>query len=317
MKNNKKIVCLGGGIGTVNLIKGLRNYSKNIVVVVSMADEGGSSGRLRRMYDIFPPGDLVSCMAGVSDDSTLSELLTYRFPGDRYSNDEALAGHKLGNLIMVAMRDIVGNFSDAIDLFQKVFKINGTFLPATVEPVYISAQTIEGKTILGEENIDLGKYTGERILSRVFLHPENAKTSQEVIDAIISADVILVGPGDLYTTLLPVLIVPQIKNAILKSKAMKFFVINTTNKPFETKGYDVIDYISAIKKHIGNFLFDKVFLNTNYNITIPDEYNYSYVLLKNESDCDKFNIIKKDLVDENFPLYHNSQKLAKAIIEEL
>ncbi|MGH7246323.1 MAG: gluconeogenesis factor YvcK family protein, partial [Candidatus Levyibacteriota bacterium] len=152
----KKIVCLGGGVGTVNLISGLKKYTKNITVVISMADEGGSAGRLRRLYNIFPPGDLISCMAAMSKNTKLpiKELLTYRFNGNRYGKDEHLVGHKLGNLMMVALRDITGDFEKAIATLQKMLSVEGTFFPATNDAVSISAKTIEGKEIFGEEKID-------------------------------------------------------------------------------------------------------------------------------------------------------------------
>lgn len=315
--NDKHIVCLGGGIGTVNLIKGLKEYTKKITVVVSMADEGGSSGRLRRMYNIFPPGDIVSGMSALLENPVLSKLLTYRFPGDRYSEDEVLAGHKLGNLIMVAMRDMTGNFPDAIDLFKKTFSIPGTFLPATIEPVFLTAKTSDGQTVEGEEAIDLGRYEGERVLEKVFLYPKNASASKDVIEAIKSADVILAGPGDLYTTILPVLIVPQIAKALSRSRKKKIFIVNIANKPFETKGYGISDYAGAITKHLGNFPFDDIVMNDNYEIPIPEEFNYTYVEYEHPENKEIYNLIKTDLVNEDFPLYHSSTKLAKAIIDLL
>lgn len=314
--NNKKIVCLGGGIGTVNLIKGLRDYTDNITVVISMADEGGSSGRLRRLYNILPPGDLVSCMAAfVKDNDSLTKLLTYRLPGNRYSKDDRLAGHKIGNLIMVAMRDMTGSFDGAIALFQKTFNVPGVFLPATANHVSISAKTIDGKEIFGEEKIDLGKYKGKRILERVFLHPHDAKAGTGVYQSIMDADVIIAGPGDLYTTILPVLIVPEISNALKKSTAQKIFVVNVANKPFETKNYSFSNYVAAIEKHLGFFPFEKVIVNTNYKNQIPKEFKYTFVKYDNPENrlSTKIDVIREDLVNEDFPIYHSSDKLAKTI----
>lgn len=316
----KKIVCLGGGIGTVNLIKGLKDYTKNITVVVSMADEGGSSGRLRRLYKIFPPGDLVSCMAALStrEKETVSDLLTYRFPGDRYGKDEELAGHKLGNLIMAGLYETVGDINKAISSFKKIFGICGNFYPATKQQVSISAITVEGKEIYGEESIDLGKYDGQRILEKVILHPENVEASDEAIRSMRKADLIIAGPGDLYTTILPVLIVPGIMKALQESKAEKIFIVNVANKPFETKGYSILDYIKAIKDHLGFFPFEKVLTNTNYKIKIPEKYNYTYVDgQKLNSEKVKFNLVGRDLVKDDFPLYHCPKKLAKAVVEAL
>lgn len=316
---NKKVVCLGGGVGTANLIKGLREFFTNITVVVSMADDGGSSGRLRRLYNIAPPGDLVSCMAVLaeSNNSYLSRLLTYRFSGDRYGKDTDLPGHKLGNLIMVAMRDVTGSFDKAIALFQKTFEIHGVFLPATSDNVSISARTIEGKRIFGETKIDMGEYSGKRILEKVFLEPRDTKANSKVVKALKTCDVIIAGPGDLYTTILPVLIIKDIKEELKKSRALKIFVVNVANKPFETKGYNVNDYIEAVKRHLGSFPFDKIIANSNFSVEIPKKYKYQFVGLLASDNLNGSQIITNDLVDETFPLYHNSSKLAKTIIENI
>lgn len=312
---NKKIVCLGGGIGTVNLIKGLKRFFSDISVVVSMADDGGSTGRLRRLYNILPPGDLVSCMAALSSDPVIAKVVTYRFPGDRYGKDEDLVGHKLGNLIMVGMRDITGNFKDAIALFKKTFNIPGNFFPATDVPVSISAKTIEGRKVEREENIDLGRYFGKKALDMVYLNPKNPKPAVGVIEALRKADIIVAGPGDLYTTILPTLIVPEITKTLRESRKKKIFIVNVANKPVETKGYDVLDYLNAIKKHLGAFPFDKVIVNNNFSVKIPKKYKYDYVDLDSASNGLDDRIIRRDLVDEGFPLYHDSLKLAKVVAE--
>lgn len=313
---DKKIVCLGGGIGTVNLIKGLKEYSDNITVVVSMADEGGSSGRLRRIYNIFPPGDLVSCMSALCNRDGIQKVLTYRFPGERYGNDKELGGHKLGNLVMVALRDIKGDFNEAITEFKRIFNIDGNFYPATEKEVSISAITSEGKKVFGEETIDLGKYDGKRILEKVFLHPKGINANPKAVSAINKADIIIAGPGDLYTTIFPVLIVPQIAEALIKSKAQKIFIVNVTNKPFETKGYALSDYLNAIKKHLKIMPFNKIVVNKNFEPKIPKRYKYSYVKIDKKV-IDNTEIISEDLVDNDFPLYHNSRKLANAILKHI
>lgn len=313
---NRKIVCLGGGIGTVNLIRGLKRYTDLLTIVVSMADEGGSSGRLRRLYNISPPGDIVSCMAAMLNKTNLNlpRLLTYRFPGDRYGQDDSLGGHKLGNLMMVALRDLTGSFDEAILLFKQIFNIPGEFLPATTTNVSISAKTIEGKKIFGEEKIDLGKYNGKRVLERIFLHPKNAPSPSKVGQSLENADCIIAGPGDLYTTILPVFIVPKVSEMLKKAKTTKIFIVNIANKPFETKDYTVLDYIKAIKKHLGSFPFNKVIVNSNTSVRIPKKYHYDYVRLDRiKEKLLGIEVIEKDLVDEHFPLYHNSSKLAEAV----
>jgi uncharacterized cofD-like protein len=318
MNAAKKIVCLGGGIGTVNLAKGLKEYTENITFVISMADDGGSGGRIRRLYNMPPPGDLVSCMAALakSKNPLLSKVLTYRFPGDRYAKDDELSGHKLGNLLMVAMQNITGSFEGAISLFQQTFDIPGIFLPATDQAVSIQAITHKGEKIKGEETIDLGKYSWKDGIEKVSIHPTDAKAGSGVITAIESADVIVAGPGDLYTTILPTLIVPQIRQSLKKSTATKILVINIANKPYETHGYSVEDFIQAITDHLGYFPFSYVLINNNFSVPIPKEYHYEYVLSNPAPSENKdYTIIERNLVDPHFPLYHNSEELAKAVDE--
>lgn len=319
MNTNKKIVCLGGGIGSVNLIKGLFDYTSDITTVISLADNGGSAGRLRRLYNTYPLGDIVSCIAALSDkqDPFISELLTYRFPGDRYAKDTHLEGHKAGNLLLFAMLQLTGNLSEAIDRFKKLFHVQGEFLPATNDVVSLSAITIEGKEILGEEKIDLGKYQGKKILEKVMLHPADAKANPEVIKAIHEADALIFGPGDLYTNILPVMVVREIAEAIKTAAAKKFFVVNIANKPFETRNYTAADFVKAVEKHIGSFPFTYLVLNNNFSVTIPQKYKYTYVKYKKDTLPENIQLIQEDLVNSEFPLYHDSNKLAKVIVTHI
>jgi uncharacterized cofD-like protein len=315
--NNKKILCLGGGIGTVNLLRGLKHHTKYITVVVSMADNGGSAGRLRRLYNVIPLGDMVSCMAAMSDDNDtlVKDLLTYRFGGKRYGKDNELGGHKLGNLIMVALKDLTGSYEKAVEQVKRLFHVEGFFLSATEAHVDISATTIEGKEIFGEEKIDLGKYKGKRILEKVSLHPSDAKAAEGVVKHILEADAIILGPGDLYTNLLPVLIVGDITQALKKTRAKKIFIINVANKPFETRDYRISDYIKAIERHIGFLPFDVLIYNNNTSVPIPKKYHYTYVS-PNISDVEeKIQFVHGDFVNREFPLYHDPQKLAKVVME--
>lgn len=314
---NKKIVCLGGGIGTVNLVKGLNHLFGDITVIVSMADDGGSTGRLRRLYSIPPPGDLVSCIAAMSQaDDTMKKLLTYRFAGERYGAEESLGGHKLGNLMMVALTSVMGDFGKALSQMQKIFRTRGKILPATIEPVSIWAKTSVGERVDREENIDLGRFTGA--IEKLHLKPNNPKTSKEVIDAIVSADLIIAGPGDLYSTILPVLLVPGILDAIKKSKAKKLYVVNVANKLFETPNYKVNDYMRAVANHCGVNLFDLVLMNNNIMPLIPAKYKRQYEFVPlNYKKNKAYSVIFKDIVNTKFPLYHDSSKLAKAIMENI
>lgn len=314
---NKKIVCLGGGIGTVNLIKGLISYTGDITVIVSMADDGGSTGRLRRLYSIPPPGDLISCIAAMSTASkTMKKLLTYRFNGERYGNDESLGGHKLGNLMMVGLTSVMGDFPKALSQMQKIFKTRGRILPATTEAISIWAQTSVGERVDREENIDLGRFTGT--IEKLHLKPSDPKTAKEVVDAITAADLIIAGPGDLYSTILPVLLIPGILQAIKKSKAQKLYIVNVANKLFETPDYKVNDYIRAIENHCGVNLFEHVLMNNNITPIIPDKYKRQYKSVPlNYKENENYSVTAHDVVSRQFPLYHDSNKLAKVIMENI
>lgn len=317
--STKKIVCLGGGIGSVNLIKGLQSFNLNITTVISLADDGGSAGRLRRLYNTYPLGDIVSCIAALSgkNDPFISELLTYRFPGDRYAKDTHLEGHKVGNLVLFAMLQLTGNLPDAIERFKALFHVEGKFLPATNDVVSLSATTVEGKEIFGEEKIDLGKYQGKKMLEKIAVHPENAKANPAVISAVTEADVLIFGPGDLYTNILPVMVIPEIAEAIKQSHAKKFFVVNIANKPFETRNYTASDFVKAIEKHIGVFPFNYLVVNNNFSVDIPQKYRYTYVKYKKDIFPSEVQLIEEDLVNKDFPLYHDSDKLAKVIVENI
>lgn len=315
-----KIVCLGGGIGTINLLEGLKQYSTEITVVCSMADDGGSGGRLRRLFSIPPPGDLINCIAALSTaDQTLKKLLTFRFEGNRWGRDDSLGGQKIGNLILVALTKMFGNFNRGLEEIERLFGCQGRILPATEENVSIWAKTINGKKIFGEETIDLGKYDGStRGLSEVHLQPKKVTTPKEVKDAIKRADLIIAGPGDLYTTILPVLLVPGIRKAVKKSKAKKFFVVNVANKPFETPGYKACDYAEALKANCGEILFDYFFINKNFIPKMPKKFNYQYVFFTKKR-LNELNLKTRigDFINESFPLYHDSSKIAKAIMRML
>lgn len=315
---NKKIVCLGGGIGTVNLIRGLKEYTENITVIVSMADDGGSAGRLRRFYSIPPPGDLVSCIAALSNaDPLMRQLLTFRFSGNRYGSDRSLPGHKLGNLILVALTSITGDFNKALFEMQRIFNASGKILPSTVENVSIWAKTSVNENVYREENIDLGRFTGN--IEKLYLKPSHPTVPKEAINAMLEADIIVAGPGDLYTTILPVLLVPEITKTIKKSKAMKFFIVNVANKLFETPNYKIEDYINAIIKHCKSKIFNYFFVNSNLTPKIPKKFKrqYEFVALNSYPPNPPYKIIEKDIVDEDFPIYHSSKKLAKVIFENI
>ncbi len=316
-QTGKNIVCLGGGVGTAQILKGLKKEQFSVSAIVSMADDGGSAGRVRRAFSVPPPGDLVNCLAALSDEeSAVRQLFLYRFKGQRYGKDTDLGGQKLGNLIFVALSDIFhGDTNRALVELSKIISSSGQVLPATLGDVNIWAQTTDGKKVVGEQNIDLGNYhTKVKTLKKVFLNPADVKAYGPSLSALNTADVIIVGPGDLFSTVLPVVIVPQIKRAFIKSQAKKIFVVNIANKPFETTHFKVSHHLAVLKDHLGGDYFDKILINTNQQIKIPAKYKYSYVGIDWDNlDSYSGKLEIGDFVDSDYPLYHDSAKIASAI----
>jgi uncharacterized cofD-like protein len=315
---NKQIVCLGGGIGTSNLLKGLKQYTSHLSVVTSMADDGGSSGRLRKAYNIMPPGDIVSCIAALVGDRELAALLTHRFPGSDKTNT-VLGGHKLGNLIMLAEIQRTGDFYKALEATKRIFGAKADIFPATDERTHLSATTVDGRRVHTETTLDLAMYAEPLGLKRIHIRPKHPKVNPALIEKILQADMIVSGPGDLYTNQLPVLIVPQIKEAFLQSKAKKVFILNIANKPFETKGFTLRNFIDAFSEHLGNFPFDVVIANNNQSRQIPRKYRYKYIRIDESLREGKqsFQLVESDLTNEDFPIYHNSEKLASLVVKQI
>jgi uncharacterized cofD-like protein len=246
----------------------------------------------------------------------MKKLLTYRFAGDRYGSDDSLGGHKLGNLMMVALTSIMGDFSKALAILQEMFKIRGRVLPSTTESVSLWAETSTGEKVKREENIDLGRFTGS--IKKLHLEPADPSTSEDVISAILKADLIIAGPGDLYSTILPVLLIRGVIDAVKKSDAKKLYVVNVANKLFETPNYKVNDYIKAIEDHCGDNVFKYILINNNVSSPIPDKYKkqYEFVPLDYEKG-ENYSVVAADILDTEFPLYHDSVKLAKAVMEKI
>lgn len=312
----KNIVCLGGGVGTAQLLKGLREGPYDLTAVVSMADDGGSAGRLRRAFAIPPPGDLINCLAALSsEESVLNDLFLYRFKGKRYGKDTDLGGQKLGNLIFAALSDIYkGDTNKALETLSKIISSRGQVLPATVGDVNIWARTKNGKKVYGEKNIDLGKYDSGRSLKEVHLDPQDAKAYKPTIAALKEADAIIVGPGDLFSTVLPVLIVSQIKEILKGSHARKIFITNIANKPFETPHFKVSDFIKTIKDHIDADIFDTIIVNTNWKPKIPKIIRYHFVKYDRENLKGAMGkVVEGDFVNDKYPLYHDSFKIAQTL----
>ena len=320
-QKKQKFVSLGGGTGLSTLLSGLKLYSEDITAIVTMADEGGSTGRLRRTFGVPAVGDLRNSLSALSqDEPIMQKILSYRFSGNRYGKDKELGGHNLGNLILVALSDIYGDFNKGLEKASQILNISGKVLPSTISNPKIWAETEDGKKVYGEEKIDLGLYNGKRSIKKLHLNPPNSKAFQQSLKAIKEANVITAGPGDLYTSIMPNLLVKDLRNAIVKSKARKILIVNIANKPFETPNYKVSQYISAIFVHCGQPIFDYILVNNNFKHQISKKIKYSYVEIDRQTLTKKFKglkIIEADLVDPKNPLHHQPEKLAKAIFEML
>jgi uncharacterized cofD-like protein len=248
-----RIVVLGGGTGLSVMLRGLKHKPLHITAIVTLGDDGGSSGILRSEMDMPPPGDIRNVLIALADvEPMLSKMLQFRFP-----SGSGLAGHSLGNLIIAAMKEISGDFVAAIKALSKVLAVRGQVLPATADAIVLRAELEDGRVIVGESNIP--RANGR--IRRMMIEPADAKPLDEALEAIREADAILVGPGSLYTSIIPNLLVPQIARAIRESPAVKLFVCNIMTQPGETDGYTVSDHLNAIFRHVGHHLFDYVIVN--------------------------------------------------------
>jgi uncharacterized cofD-like protein len=245
-----KIVVVGGGTGLSTLLRGLKNYSANITAIVTVADDGGSSGRLRREIGVLPPGDIRNCLAALADEEKLmTELFQYRFQAGG-----GLVGHSFGNLFLTAMSEITGDLEQAIATSSKVLAVRGQVLPATLSDMRLWAELSDGRRIEGESNITDAKGT----INKIGCTPAYPPAVPKALTAIQEADFIIIGPGSLYTSIIPNLLVPDIASAIAQSKAPRIYVCNVMTQEGETQGYSVGDHIRAIDRAAGKQLFQAV-----------------------------------------------------------
>ncbi|WP_159081955.1 gluconeogenesis factor YvcK family protein [Paenibacillus sp. CAA11] len=245
---------MGGGTGLSVMLRGLKEKPLDITAIVTVADDGGSSGILRSELQMPPPGDIRNVLTALADvEPLLSDMLSYRF-----SSGSGLAGHSLGNLILAAMTDISGDFVTAVRELSRVFAVRGRVLPAAGQAVVLHAEMEDGRVITGESKIPeaLGR------IKRIFLEPEQVEPLPEACRAIEEADAILIGPGSLYTSIIPNLLVPKLAEAVLgNTEAIKIFICNVMTQPGETDNYTVSDHLQAVYEHVGHHLFDYVIVN--------------------------------------------------------
>ncbi len=307
-----KSVAIGGGHGLSALLRGLKEHTANITAIVTVADDGGSSGRLRRELGVLPPGDFRNCIAALADDEALTtQLFQYRF-----GNGNELDGHSFGNLFITAMAEVTGSFERAVLESERVLAIRGRVIPSTLRDVTLMAdlrtEQVGVSRVSGESSIT--KASGD--IERVYLEPDNVPAYPGAVRALLEADLIVAGPGSLYTSVLPNLLVPDVARAVQASRALKVYVCNVATQRGETDGYSVGDHVAALEAHLGKGVFSTVLTNHNLDVDFDAPVGVELVPTEYPSDA-AYCVIAADLVDPARPWRHDSDKLAQALLRLL
>jgi len=313
-----KIVVIGGGTGLSTMLRGLKKYTNNITAIVTVADDGGGSGVLREDLGILPPGDIRNCMLALADTEPLmEELLQYRF------KDGRLKDQSFGNLFLAAMDGISNNFEEAVQKMSSVLAVTGKVIPVTLDNMILKARLKNGVIIDGESNIPKGVTENGSAIDEVFIEPKDARAIKEALIAINEADAIILGPGSLYTSIIPNLLVGEIRNSLDKTKAIRIYVSNIMTQPGESDNYSVKDHILAINKHAKCKVVDYVVVNTG-KISSELEQKYlddnSTMVNINEEEIKRqgIGVIKKDFVEIGKGyIRHDADKLAAILVETI
>tara|TARA_Y100001970_G_scaffold78826_1_gene100471 strand:- start:64565 stop:65848 length:1284 start_codon:yes stop_codon:yes gene_type:complete len=308
LKNGPKIAVIGGGTGMSMLLRGLKAYTSNLTAIITVADDGGSSGRLRKDLNILPPGDIRACISALaSAEPLVAELFEYRFE----SSNEELAGHSLGNLLIAGMAEITGSMESGIQAISRVLDVRGTILPSTLEDIKISAFSKNGNKILGESNIG----NQHEPIETLNIEPNAPKAYEEAISAIHQADAVIIGPGSLFTSILPNLLIPDILQAIIETKGIKIFITNVATQHGETNEFSAFDHFEAIARHTdSSHLFDIVLVNDeSINKPFPNNINSEPVSIDIEKFPKNIQVIPAHLVNSENRYHHDSNLLAEYI----
>ncbi len=307
-----KIVVVGGGTGLSTMLRGLKEYSDNITAIVTVADDGGSSGRIRDELGILPPGDVRNTIVSLADTEPLMErLFQYRF-----SWGQGLQGHSFGNLFIAAMTDITGDFEEAIREMSKVLAVRGRVLPATLATVKLRARYEDGEEVVGESHIP----QEGKAISQVFLEPGHVRALPEALDAIAQADVVVLGPGSLYTSIIPNLLVGQIPDALSRTQALRIYVCNVMTQPGETEAMTAAQHVKALLDHAGRRKLVDVCLVNDEEVSAEQAQKYAtqgaYAI---EPDVDELRRLGLEvraakLLDAQDLVRHDPRKLAQEII---
>lgn len=304
-----KVVAIGGGTGLSTLLRGLKVHTSNITAIVSVADDGGSSGRLRRELGVLPPGDIRNCIAALAD----AESLTTKLFQHRFGEESELDGHSFGNLFIVAMAGVTGNFERAVLESSRVLAVKGSVLPSTLSNVTLWAEVLdegEGTRVEGESRIP----KPGRVVERVFLEPTEVPPCPEAVRALMEADLILAGPGSLYTSILPNLVIDGIAEALHASPAPKLYICNVATQLGETEHYSVDDHVRALERHVGEGSFEYVLANDNFEAGFPLSWTVQLVPL-DEAAGGRYELITQDVIDRENLWRHDPKKLAQALMD--
>lgn len=309
-ERGSRVVVMGGGHGMATLLRGMKNHTYNLTAIVTVADDGGSSGKLRQKLGILPPGDIRNCLAALSnDEALLAQLFQYRF-----ADDSGLGGHSFGNLFISALADVTGSFEEAVAESGRVLSVHGQVLPATLHDIKLVAD-MQVPNIMNQVRV-----TGESSIPimpgrvrQVYLEPNNPPAFPPAIQAILAADLLVIGPGSLYTSILPNLLVPNLLAALRSSRALKIYVVNIATQPGETSNYGLREHISVIEEHIQGKLFDIIVCNNRHAGALPNGVEWVNI----GDDIAGYPVYTADLLDVEHPWRHDSDKLAQTLMELL
>jgi uncharacterized cofD-like protein len=305
-----RIVAIGGGTGLSTLLRGLKGYSANITAVVAVADDGGSSGKLRQQLGIIPPGDIRNCIAALADaEPLMTQLMQYRFPAG-----SGLDHHAFGNLFIAAMTAVTGDFEEAVRESNRVLAVRGQVLPATSVPLNLSARLASGRTLYGQ----VGIATAEEPIDRVFIEPADVRANGEALERILEAEMIVLGPGSLFSSVMPNLLISDVRDALAASSGMKAYVCNVATQPGETESMPASAHLEALFAHVGEDLIDYVILNRNTDARRPEGWRAEPV----EVDVRRLEelpvvIVEEDVIDPSNAHRHDPAKLAAALMRLL
>ena len=298
-----KVVVIGGGSGLPNLLRGLKHYTSNLTAVVTVADDGGSSGRLRSELGIPAPGDIRNCLVALADSEVvMQQLMDYRF-----STNGQLDGHSFGNMLIAALAGIGGDFSKGVELAGELLAIRGRVIPSTATDIVIVGSTISGQMLLGESRVG----TATERLRSIALMPPDAPAHPEARDAIMEADLIILGPGSLFTSIVPNLLVREIATALASASGLKMYICNVAEEPGQTTGYSVLDHLNVVRHYAGNNSVNIVIANNN---ALQGRDSPSPSLIPSRANWDDTTVcIQADVIDEEIPTRHDPAKLAATI----